>query len=459
MIITNFKSLAKNSLPDRRAGLREKALLIAEAGYEAIDIEKTVKSRISAKNNILEIRHFKKEDPYKIDLGDFKRVFIVGIGKGSALASASLVKILGGKLTGGIALDINKPKINSKLQTTNYKLQTFIGTHPLPSAQNIKATKEIIKLAKSLKKEDLLITFICGGGSALSCGSETELKNSILVTKELTKAGANITELNTVRKHLSEFKGGGLAKMAYPATIVSLIVSDVCGNELSSVASGPTVYDKTTKKDAESILKKYNLQLLINNLKLLETPKDDKYFKAAANILFVCNQDAIDGMMKKAEELGFVVKIHSLALEGEAKNIFLPIIKKIKPREAIIAAGETTVTLNKYQVSGIKYQDLGKGGRNQEAVLGAISNLQSTISNDLVVISFASDAHDNTEAAGAIDDYLVLKKIEKLKLNPQDFLNRHDSFNFFKKTGNLIYAKQKCFNVADLMLVLNLPKE
>ncbi len=448
MIITNFKSLAKNSL-------REKALLIAEAGYEAINIEKTIKNRISLKDNILEIRHFEKEKPHQVDLKNFKRVFIVGIGKGSALASVSLAKILGRKLSGGIALDVNRPIIN------NQRLITYVGTHPLPSEQNIKATKEIIKLAKGLNKNDLLITFICGGGSALACVSEKELKNSILATRELTKDSANITELNTVRKHLSEFKGGGLAKMAFPANVVSLIISDVCGNELSSVASGPTVFDKTTKKDVEKVLKKYLSNLASQSVltrSMRETPKNEKYFKRVKNILFICNQDAVMAMVEKAEKLGFAVKIHSLALEGEAKTVFSSIIEKIKPREVIIAAGETTVALtnDKRLMTNDK---LGKGGRNQEAVLGVISNQQSIISNNIVIISFASDAHDNTEAAGAIGDSLVLEKAEKLKLNFEEFLENHDSFNFFKKTGDLIYAKQQCFNVADLMLVLNSPKE
>ncbi len=456
MIITNFKSLAKNYL-------REQALLIAEAGYEMIDIEKVVKKRISVENNILEIRHFEKEKPYKIDLKEFKRIFVVGIGKGSALASASLAKILGKKLTGGIALDIQKPELK-KSKVQSLKSKVFIGTHPLPSAQNIKATKEIIKLAKSLTKDDLLITFICGGGSALACTGEQELKTSTFVTKELTKVGAIIEELNIVRKHLSEFKGGGLAKMACPATVISLIVSDICGNDLSSVASGPTVYDKTTLEDAEKILKKYNLQPITNNLQLLETPKNKRCFRNVKNILFVCNQDAVEGMLKKSEELGFTARIYSLALEGEAKTIFSPIIKKIKPKEAIIAAGETTVTLNS---RGAKSETqklgkpfgaaLGKGGRNQEAVLGALTRLKTNDlrpMTDLIFISFASDSHDNTEAAGAIGDYLVLEKAEKFKLNPEEFLKDHNSFNFFKKTGDLMYAKQKCFNVADLMLIL-----
>ena len=477
--IINFKKLAQNSL-------RRKALLIAEAGYEAIEIEKVIKKRIKLRSNKLKIVHsyilenvginknLEKNAVnaeldrlgMEIDLNNFKRIFVIGIGKGSALASAILAKILGKRLNKCIALDINKPLLNSKFLILNSKF--FVGTHPLPSKQNIKATQEIIKLTKSLNEKDLLITFICGGGSALACASKAELKNTTSAIKELTKAGAAISELNTVRKHFSDFKGGNLAKMACPAKVVSLIVSDVCGNDLSNVASGPTVLDKTTKKDAVAIIKKYlresaHRSALIFALK--ETPKDVGCFKNVKNILFVCNQDAIAGTIKKIEELELKARIHSLALEGEARTVFLQMIKNIKFSEAIIAAGETTVTL--------KNKKSGKGGRNQEAVLGAINifanqsqikfaNIREKINNGLeniIIISFTSDGHDNTKAAGVIGDFLTLEKAKKLKLNPQKYLNNHDSFNFFKKIGDLIYAEQKCFNVADLMLVLSLPKE
>jgi len=379
--IINFKKLAQNSL-------RRKALLIAEAGYEAIEIEKVIKKRIKLRGNKLKIVHSHILENVginknleknavnaeldrlgmEIDLNNFKRIFVIGIGKGSALASAILAKILGKRLNKCIALDINKPHLNSKFLILNSKF--FIGTHPLPSKQNIKATQEIIKLTKSLNEKDLLITFICGGGSALACASKAELKNTTSAIKELTKAGAAISELNTVRKHFSDFKGGNLAKMACPAKVVSLIVSDVCGNDLSNVASGPTVLDKTTKKDAEKILNKYlRKSMLIRALK--ETPKDVGCFKNVKNILFVCNQDAIAGTIKKIEKLELKARIYSLALEGEARTAFLPMIKNIKFGEAIIAAGETTVTL--------KNKKSGKGGRNQEAVLGAINKLNLRI--------------------------------------------------------------------------------
>ena len=339
MVITNFKNLAKNSL-------RKKALLIAEAGYEAIDITKTVSQKIKFQNNKLSI--CSAMTCHSVGLDNYKNVFLIGIGKGSALACASLAKILDKKLTKGITLDIQRPK----LEIRNLKLEILTGTHPLPSKQNVGATQKIVKLTKNLKKDDLLINFICGGGSALACGSQKELKDLILVTKLLTKSGANILELNTVRKHLSEIKGGGLAKIAYPATVVSLIVSDVIGNDLSMVASGPTVFDKTTKKDAKKVLKKYNLNPKRFNLK--ETPNERKYFKKVKNVLFVCNQDAVLAMNKRAKKLGFKPKIYSLVVKGEARHALLPMLNKIKVGEALLAAGETTVTLDNRPV--------GKGG-------------------------------------------------------------------------------------------------
>lgn len=429
MHITNFKKLAKTSL-------RKKALLIAEAGYNAIDIRKAVKNRIEVKNGVLKVKMHTESDAVIVDLKDYKRVFVVGIGKGSALASMTLAKTLGKYLTKGIALDVNQPRVK------NTKLKVYKGTHPLPSKQNIKATKEIMKLAKSLTKDDLLINFICGGGSALACSGDWEMKDSVAVTKALTKAGANISELNSVRKHLSHIKGGGLAKIAYSAAVVSLIVSDVCGNDLSTVSSGPTVFDKTFKKDAENILKKYGLKPLI--VSLVETPKDKKYFKNVQNVLFVCNQDAALAMLEKSRKLGFNSKIHSLALEGEAKNIFSPITNKIKSNEAIIAAGETTITFDK----NVKP---GKGGRNQEAILGALEKLKE---KNICVISFASDAYDHTESAGAIGDALGVQKTGKLKLDIGEYLKTHSTFEFFEKIGDAIYAKKDCFNVADLMLAI-----
>lgn len=431
MIITNLKNLATNPL-------RKTALAIAEAGLDAIDIQKAIDQRIKLKNNKLSILGAMLE--HSIDLNDYKKIFLIGIGKGSALTCVALAKILDEKLTIGIALDVQKPK----LKIRNFKLEILTGSHPLPSPQNVIATQKIIELAKNAGENDLIISFICGGGSALFCGSKSELNASQTIFKELTKKGADILELNTIRKHLSEVKGGNLAKIAYPAKMISLIVSDVLGNDLSMVASGPTVFDKTTKRGAEKIIEKY--QVLNSEYQVLETPKDKKYFKKVKNILFLSNREPVLAMREKAKKLGFKTKIYSLKLKGEAKNALLQLIKTAKIGEAVLAAGETTVSFEnpKFQTPNPK---LGKGGRNQEAVLGALVQAQDTI-----LLSFSSDGHDNTEAAGAIGDFSTIEKAKKL--NPKKFLENHDSFNFFKKTNDLIFIEPKTFNVSDLMLIL-----
>ena len=446
-MITNAKEIAITPA-------REKALEIVNAGYSAIEIEAVIADRISLKNDLLTIRFFdsKKRRTSKItaNLKRFEKMGVMGLGKGSALACAYASKILGKRLGLGIALDTSEPKFPVK------GVDFFIGTHPLPSEANVKATQKIIAEVKRLREKDLLIVFTCGGGSALATATMAEMEHVILATKELTKAGADIIELNTVRKHLSIFKGGGLAKVAYPAKVISLIVSDILGNDLSMVASGPLVMDKTTKAGAEKILKKYlGKPPLEEELfrSLNETPKDEKFFKNIENILFIRSEDALLAMAEKAKKLGFKAKIESFALKGEAKAILVPLIKKVKGGEAIVAGGESTVTL-KNQKSKIKNQNIGKGGRNMEAVLGAILNFRFQISNNLVVVSFASDGRDNTEAAGVIGDVLTLGRAKKLKLDPKTFLRVHDTFHFFKKTGNLIFADKNCFNVSDLMLVL-----
>ena len=440
-MITNLRALSKNLL-------RKKAFLIANAGYEAIKIPIVIKKKIKLRQGQLSVKNL------KLNLNNYQKVFLLGVGKGSALASATLAKILGKKLTKGIALDVQKPN----LEIRNWKLEIFVGTHPLPSQKNVKATQEIIKLVKNAGKNDLIIAFVCGGGSALLCGSAAELKASKEVFKKLTKAGADISELNTVRKHLSIVKGGGLAQLAYPATLISLIVSDVptSRDNLSMVASGPTVFDKTTKKDAEKTLRKFRIKN--SELRITETPKQKKYFRNVKNILFVSNRDALLAMAGKAKKIGLKPKIYSLKLKGEAKSVLFPLMKAINTREVVLAGGETTVTLRNQE---LRIRNYGRGGRNMESVLGVLNLYHNSyfLIHNSVIISFASDGRDNTEAAGAIGDNLTIEKAKKLKLEPKKYLENHNSFNFFKKTGDLIYADKKSFNVADLMLVLSSSKE
>ncbi|MFA6136343.1 MAG: DUF4147 domain-containing protein [Candidatus Paceibacterota bacterium] len=436
MVIKNYNQLATNKL-------RKDALNIIESAYEAIDIESLTKKRVKIKKGYLCVSDASRNE--RVNLKKFKRIFLIGFGKGSSLAIATLAGIfkpLGSRFVGGISLDVKNSNPNPS--PLNPKIKFFKGTHPKPSITNVRTTQKIVDLVRSAGQNDLVIYFIGGGGSSLLCGSLGELNSSKFVFDQLTQKGASIKELNIVRKHLSEVKGGGLTKFTYPATSVSLIVSDVCGNDFSTIASGPTVFDKTKIEDAIGIFRKYNISF--KGVNFIETPKDKKYFTKSKYFLLACNQDAALAMLATARKIKYTASILSLAVEKEVSQVFIESLKKIKNGEAIIMAGETTV----------KIKGKGKGGRNQEACLFVLSRALSKMINikDILVSSFASDGFDNTPVAGAIVDQESLEKTKNLSLNPKKFLSKNDSFSFFRKTQDQIYIQRKSFNVSDLMLII-----
>jgi len=433
-MIINREDLAKDSL--RRQGLE-----IMKAGYEAINIEKIVRRKVSVVGTKLKVMD--KE----YNLANYNRIFMVAFGKGSAQFAWTMGKILDCRLDKGIALDVREPKMD--WWETAPEIDFLVGTHPLPSRKNIQAVGKITNLVEQLTENDLLLVLVTGGGSALLCSTEEEMQEGVLVTKSLTKMGVPIDELNTVRKHLGFLKGGGLAKLAYPAKVVSLIASDVCGgaemkNNLTLIASGPTVRDDTTKIEAKKVLEKYNLAG--DRFSLKETTKEDMFFKRVDNLLLVCNQDALIGMTERANELGFKAKIVSSTMQGEAQNVLKDWFDKIQAGEVWIAGGETTV----------KIKGGGEGGRNQEVVLGALDYAVRRVdwSEDWLVSSLASDGMDNTEAAGALGDELLEKEAREKDLNIKKYLEDNDPFNFFKQVGGLIYAEPTSFNVSDLMFLM-----
>lgn len=431
-IIINSKQLDKSSL-------RRDALRVIESAYDAIDIQKLTARRFKVSGQHLEVSDLASKE--KIHLAKYDRIYVVGFGKGAIASVSVMADKLGSKLTKAIALDVKtsfKPKKISK------KIEVFFGTHPQPSPANVKATSKIINLAKNASEKDLIIYFIGGGGSSLLCGSTRELKYATTLFKKLTKKGAAIDEINIVRKHLSVVKGGNLAEFTYPAASLSLIVSDVCGNQLATIASGPTVYDKTTVGDAIAILEKYKISL--KGIEFIETPKDKHYFDRCKYFLLACNQDAALAMLNRARKLGYSAKISSLMVMGQARKIIFPFIKKVAKKQALILAGETTV----------KITGNGKGGRNQELVLSVLemAHKKKIDLSGLLVSSFASDGFDNTPVAGAIVDEISLKNAVSKKLNPSNYLRNNDSYTFFQKTGDFICVERKCFNVADLMLII-----
>lgn len=424
--IKNFKKLAVSE--GRRA-----ALNILKAGFEAIDTEKAVLNSIKIEKGKLLVRG------HSFSLKNARKILIVGIGKCSLEAAGALERILGKRLSGGIVLDVNKGKLK--------KIKCYACDHPLPTPRNVEATKKIIKLLSSLTENDLVFFIISGGGSAFLCQPHNfNCFEEATLIDCLIHFGVNIQEMNTVRKHLSVARGGYLAKYAYPARVVSFIFSDVVGNNLEYVASGPTIKDTTTVNDAKTILDKYKVSEKCSFFphRLIETPKDSKYFERVKNILFVSNQTALDAMAGKAEELGFRAVIRKNDLTGEAKEAARGIIDELNQEgtnTVLLYGGETTV----------KVEGEGRGGRNQELALSALR----FIKENQLIISAASDGWDNTDHAGAVCDIITKEKAEKNNLNAEKFLKDNNSYEFFKKTGDYLKTGNTGSNVADIIIAIN----
>ncbi len=423
--LKNFSELALSDL--RRA-----ALGIAEAGLEAVDTANVIKKNVRLENDVLQItdRHF----PLK-NTGD---LVIIGVGKCSLEAGEALEDILGDRISAGIVMDVHPGTLK--------KIRTFAGTHPLPSEQNMAATKEIINLLEDRRENDLVIFVISGGGSTLLCQpvNHTCLEEAKIFTC-LSAAGATIQELNIVRKHLSLARGGFLAKYAYPAISAVLVFSDVPGNDLEFVASGPTVKDTTTVADAEKIIAKYDLAKkcgLTTNI-LIETPKDDKYFEKVSNILLVSNNVALEAMADEAKRLGFELEIVTNIMAGEAREVGLEILSDLrtkKSKTALFYAGETTVSV----------KGSGRGGRNLELTLSALRKVEE----GELILALASDGRDNGEFAGAICDKITKEAIEKAGFNIETELENNNSYPVFEKTGNYLLTGDTGSNVSDLIIAL-----
>lgn len=427
MKIKNFENLALTEA-------RKDALQIMESALEAIDTETVIKKNIRVENNFLFVRN------QKFSLADKKRIFVVGAGKCSIDGARALENILGDRISAGAVIDIREEKL--------HKVQVFKASHPFPKEENIYAAKKIVELLETVTKNDLVISVISGGGSTLLClpfngGYEKETT----LIEFLFKSGVDIKELNILRKHFSKVRGGNLAKIAYPAKMISLVFSDVPGNNLEIIASGPTVKDTTSLKDVATIIKKYKIEERcgISIDEFIETPKDKKYFANVSNILFLSNMTALEAMKNKAGELGYKPKIITDKFTGEAEELGEKIvdqIKKTKQKTVLIYGGESTVT--------IKID--GKGGRNQELALSALNFIEE----DNLIIALASDGKDNSDIAGAICDVVTKKKAQKLNLNIMEYLRKNNSYHFFKKIEDYIETGITGSNVSDLVLAIKI---
>lgn len=424
-------SIIKNKTLLAKTKSRELALAIVEAGLKAIQTKTVLAQKLSFREGILRIADT------EFNLNHYEKIGFLGIGKCAFESAKFFEELLQEKLVGGVALDVVKGKLK--------RISSFAGSHPFPSAKNIKFTQRAIEWAKSLNPaRDLLIAVISGGGSSLFFSPEgITLAEMRRLTLELQKSQADIYELNTVRKHLSAVKGGKLAKLLYPLPILCLVFSDVIGDDLSFIASGPLVKDNTTNSQAKKVLQKYGLwEKYQSRIKgFSETVKAQKYFKNIHTFLILNNQTALEAMARKAEELGLRPKIltHQLAcLNFEAFQEIKKMARRFNSANLFLAGGETKVNIT----------GSGKGGRNLEATLASLL----TLSEKELFLAFASDGRDNTDFAGAIGDSLTLTKAKKLGLSVESYLKNNDSYHFFKKTGDYLKTGPTGSNVADLML-------
>jgi hydroxypyruvate reductase len=398
------------------------------------------------------------------DLDRYEGLYIVGGGKAGAPMAQALAEILGDRIAAGW--------VNVKYgHLTDAPLPAQVvlheAGHPIPDAAGQRGAGRVLDLARTAGAGDLVFCLISGGGSALLPLPVEGITLSDLqaLTDALLRCGATINEINAVRKHCSQIKGGQLARAAHPADVVALMLSDVVGNPLDVIASGPTVPDTTTFGDAQSILQKYGIagsvpQSIARQLRrgmqgeAPETPKEgDPVFAGVQNEVIGSNAIAAQAALAQAEALGFHALLLSTYVEGEAREVAKVVAAIAKSlavegwpcaRPAcVIAGGETTVTL----------RGEGKGGRNQELALAAAIALDGW--QGVSVVALATDGTDGpTDAAGAVVDGTTLDRARALGLSAEDYLARNDSYAFFDRLGDLIRTGPTNTNVNDLTFIV-----
>lgn len=440
--------------------MRRMAKAIFSKAVMAVDPSKKLEEIIRLEKNRLLIRMEGYPDKY-FDLNAFKNIFLIGTGKAAASMAQAIENIFGDRLTQGLI-------------TTKYghslllkRTEVIEAGHPLPDLKGIEGAKKTQSLLKESGPKDLVIFLLSGGGSALLPlpvdGISLEEKQE--VTQLLLDCGADIIEINTIRKHISQIKGGWLARWAYPSTVLGFILSDVVGDPLDAIASGPTVPDTSTFEDAWHIIEKYDLEKEIapsvqkhllsgKEGKVEETPKPgDPVFERVYNTLIGSNIIALRAAEKEAASLGLNTLILSSSIVGETREAarFHGAIAKevistnhpIPKPACIISGGETTVTI----------KGRGLGGRNQEFALAGAFEINGL--EKVVLLSGGTDGTDGpTDAAGAIADYATLNRAKAIGLDPKVYLENNDSYTFFKHLGDLLITGPTHTNVMDVRIIL-----
>ncbi|UCF08857.1 MAG: DUF4147 domain-containing protein [Thermoplasmata archaeon] len=416
-IFLNYEELIKDE-NKRRAPVLE----ILEAGVKSVLPEKAMKDFFSGRPDIIP-----------------PKVTVFGWGKASLRMFSAFKNNYHGDISAGHIITLPGEEISHDDPT----VAISYGTHPLPDESSIKSGEKLLSLAEELNEEDTLVCLISGGGSAMFEVPKrgVELESLQETYKILVESGADIHEVNSVRRALSQSKGGQLAKAAHPAEVINIVISDVLGNHLEDIASGATVEDPLKIKPLE-VVKKFNLEEKLDSqiLKIIQTykPVDKKYFENVQSHIIADNEKAVWAMHDRAEALGYEPTIYSSYIRGETRTAAVPFMEATG--ELIIGGGETTVT-----VTG-----KGRGGRNQEFVLAALKSLE-----DGILASIGTDGVDgNTDAAGAVGDVKVLETARKKDYDIDFFLEDNNSHEFFNECGGLIKTGNTGTNVADICVYL-----
>lgn len=424
--------------------LREAGLQILQAAIRAGDVGPLVRHALDSE-----------------DLSRYRRVLVVGAGKASGAMAHALETVLGDRISAGLVV------VKDDYTAPTRKIKLVEAGHPIPDERGLRAASEMLALARSAEADDLLIVLISGGGSALTpCPPPPViLEEERGLTRLLLAAGANINELNAVRKHCSLFKGGRLAQAASPAPVLSLILSDVIGDPLDVIASGPTAPDQTSYADALAVLDRFGLRAkapraIVEHLEkgargeAPESPKaGDPLFRRVQNRVIGNNSLVVDGALRAAEALGFHACLVTGSLEGEAREAAKELTrlghsvrtsgKPVAPPACLVVGGETTVTI----------RGNGVGGRCQEFALASALAIQGM--EDVLVLAAGTDGTDGpTDAAGGLADGNTITKAARRNLDARASLEANDSYRFLSDLGDLITTGPTNTNLLDLYLLL-----
>ena len=435
--------------------LRKSAREIFAAAVRAVDPAEAIRRHLVRDNERLMI------GKSQVDLAAVREIVVVGLGKAGAPMAAAVEEILGPRITRGVVVTKY-----GHVQPTRL-IRIHEAGHPVPDDAGMAGARAALDHVTGLGAEDLVLVLISGGGSALTPApvEGITLAEKQSLTKALLACGADIREMNTLRKHISRIKGGQLARAAAPARVFTLILSDIVGDPLDAIASGPTVPDPTTYADALGILDKYRIRHEIpasirTHLeagaagRIPETPKpDDPLFGRVKSVMVASNIQALEAARAEAERLGFQAIILSSFIEGETREIarmHAALALEVrssghpaKPPVCLITGGETTVTL----------RGKGKGGRNQEFALAAALDIAGL--RDVVVLSAGTDGTDGpTDAAGALADGDTVSRALGLGLKPRAVLDGNDAYPFFERLGDLVITGPTRTNVMDVRLIL-----